>query len=78
MTLSNLSRLWLYIAMAILPVWIDFFKLSTDYTLRGLAMPILSSLNVAVIVALAKTSPPPGEAKDRPADPEPPAQNPKP
>lgn len=59
MELSQAARLWLYIAMAILPVWIDFFKLSTDYTLRGLAMPILTSINAAVVVALARTSPRP-------------------
>lgn len=57
MTVSPLSRLLLYIFMSILPVWIDFFKLSTDYTFRGIMMPILVSLNAAVIVALAKTSP---------------------
>lgn len=57
MTISPVARLLLYIAMAILPVWIDFFKVSTDYSLRGLAMPILTSLNAAVVVMLAKTSP---------------------
>lgn len=55
--LSQRTRLMLYIAMAILPVWIDFFKISTDYSLRGLAMPILASINAAVIVALARTAP---------------------
>lgn len=57
MTLSPWARLVLYICMAILPVWIDFFKISTDYSLRGLAMPILTSINAAVIVALARTAP---------------------
>lgn len=56
-TLSHTTRLILYIAMAILPVWIDFFKVSTDYSVRGLAMPILTSVNAAVIVTLAKTAP---------------------
>lgn len=56
MIISERVRLFLYILMAIFPIWIDFFKLSTDYSLRGLAMPILSSLNAAVVVALAKTS----------------------
>lgn len=57
MTLPAWARLILYIAMAILPVWIDFFKISTDYSLRGLAMPILTSINAAVIVTLARTAP---------------------
>ena len=57
MTLSPAARLWLYIAMAVLPVWIDFFKMSTDYTFRGLMMPMLMSLNAGVVVALARTSP---------------------
>ena len=57
MTISPLWRLMLYITMAILPVWIDFFKVSTDYSFRGLMMPVLLSINSAVIVALAKTAP---------------------
>lgn len=57
MTLSPRSRLALYILMAILPLWIDFFKLSTDYTFRGLMMPFLMSVNADVIVTLAKISP---------------------
>lgn len=56
MIISDRMRLALYILMAIFPIWIDFFKLSTDYSFRGLAMPILTSLNAAVVVALAKTS----------------------
>lgn len=63
MIISQFARLWLYIGMSILPVWLDFFKLSTDYTLRGMAMPILTSLNAAIIVVLAKTSPPPDTSK---------------
>lgn len=50
------ARLLLYMAMVALPVWIDFFKLSTDYSLRGLAMPVLSSLLAMVTVALARTT----------------------
>lgn len=49
-------RLLLYIFMGVIPVWIDFFTKSTDYTLRGLAMPVLSSLLTAVTITLAKTS----------------------
>lgn len=57
MTISARTRLVLYIFMSILPIWIDFFKISTDYSFRGLMMPVLTSLNAAVIVTLAKTAP---------------------
>lgn len=56
MFVSERTRLLLYILMAVLPVWIDFFTKSTDYSIRGLAMPILVSINQAVIVTLAKTA----------------------
>lgn len=49
-------RLCLYIAMGVLPIWQDFFTKSTDYTFRGLAMPIISSLMAIVTITLAKTS----------------------
>lgn len=55
MIISEWTRLVLYILMGVLPVWIDFFTKSTDYSLRGLAMPILSSLLTAVTVTLART-----------------------
>lgn len=55
MTLPEWFRLLLYIAIGVLPVWIDFFTKSTDYSLRGLAMPVLSSLLTACTVALART-----------------------
>lgn len=54
--ISDSLRLLLYICMGVFPVWQDFFTKSTDYTLRGLAMPILSSLTAAVTIILAKTS----------------------
>lgn len=54
--ISDSFRLLLYICMGILPIWQDFFTKSTDYSLRGLAMPILSSLTAAVTITLAKTS----------------------
>ena len=69
MTISNASRLWLYIGMAVTPVWIDFFKLSTDYSLRGLAMPFLTSVNAAIVVMLART-----RSKDSNEPPTPPTQ----
>lgn len=55
MIVPDFVRLGLYIAIAVLPVWIDFFTKSTDYTLRGLAMPTLSSLLTAATVILART-----------------------
>lgn len=55
MILPEWFRLLLYIAVAVFPVWIDFFTKSTDYSLRGLAMPTLSSLLTAATVALART-----------------------
>lgn len=56
MKIPSWGRLLLYIVMSMLPIWIDFFKLSTDYSLRGLMMPILSSLLAAVTVTLARTT----------------------
>lgn len=56
MTISPRNRLSLYIAMSAIPVWIDFFKLSTDFSFRGLMMPILSSLLAGVTVTLARTT----------------------
>jgi hypothetical protein len=55
MTIPDIARLFLYIAVAVIPAWIDFFTKSTDYTLRGLMMPILSSLLTAATVTLART-----------------------
>lgn len=55
MRIHPVLRLLLYIAVGIIPVWIDFFTKSTDYTLRGLMMPTLSSLLIACTVTLART-----------------------
>jgi len=55
MIIPEFIRLLLYIAVAVLPVWIDFFTKSTDYSLRGLMMPILSSILTAATVTLART-----------------------
>ncbi len=54
MIISQAARLWLYIGMSVLPFWVDWAKMSNDFTFRGLAMPILASLNAAIIVALTK------------------------
>lgn len=55
MIIPGIARLGLYIIVAICPVWIDFFTKSTDYSLRGLMMPFLSSVLTAATVALART-----------------------
>lgn len=65
MIVSDSVRLWLYVLMGVFPIWQDFFIKSTDYSFRGLAMPILSSLSTATAIALAKTS----TKKDAPVDP---------
>jgi hypothetical protein len=72
------ARLLLYMAMSAIPFWIDFFKLSTDYSLRGLAMPILSSLLAMVTVALARTTStgPADQPPEEPAHEDPPHHNP--
>lgn len=56
MIISDAFRLLLYILMGVIPIWADFFAKSTDYTLRGLAMPILASASAATAITLAKTS----------------------
>lgn len=63
MIIPDIIRLLLYILMGVLPVWIDFFTKSTDYSLRGLAMPVLSSALTAVTITLARTT---GETKEPP------------
>lgn len=56
MIIPNWSRLVLYNIMVILPIWQDFFTKSTDYSIRGLAMPVIASLLAAVTVTLARTT----------------------
>ena len=59
-------KLTCYMLAPVVPVWSDFFAKSTDYTLRGLAMPILASITAGVSVLLARTrtkqEPPPPPA----------------
>ena len=57
MTISPGWRLFLYVMMSILPVWVDFFKNSQDFSFRGLMNPLLNSMYAAVVVTLAKTAP---------------------
>ena len=54
--ISDASRLWLYVVMGVGPIWQDFFTKSTDYSFRGLAMPMISTIVTASAVILAKTS----------------------
>ena len=58
MNVPDWIRLALYIVAAILPTWSEYFTTSTDYTFRGLTIPVLASINSAVIVLLARTRSP--------------------
>lgn len=73
MILPEWARFLLYVTVAVLPVWIDFFVKSTDYSLRGLMMPILSSLLTAATVALARSKSPEHETPIPTPTPTPPA-----
>lgn len=55
MKIPEWFRLTLYVMVAVLPVWIDFFTKSTDYSFRGLMMPALGSMLTACTVILART-----------------------
>lgn len=55
MIISPSSRLILLVLAGITPVWERFFNNSTDYSLRGLAIPILGSISVAVVIVIART-----------------------
>lgn len=48
-------RLVLFMVAPVVPIWSDFFAKSTDYSVRGLAMPGLQSITAAVSVLLART-----------------------
>lgn len=48
-------RLLLLVLAGIIPRWQLFFTTSTDYTLRGLAMPIVDSIGVACVIIIART-----------------------
>lgn len=55
MIVPDWMRLVFYIVVIIVPIWQDFFTKSTDYSLRGLAMPTLASVGAAAAVILART-----------------------
>lgn len=55
MIVPDWLRLACFIVVGVLPAWLDFFTKSTDYTLRGLAMPTLSSLLTGFTIFLART-----------------------
>lgn len=55
MTLPSGLRLILYNIVSCVPVWTEFFTNKIDYTLRGLAIPILGSIMSMATVTLART-----------------------
>lgn len=48
-------RLLLLVLAGIIPRWQSFFTTSTDYSLRGLAMPIIDSVGIACVIIIART-----------------------
>ncbi len=55
MNVSPLIRLLLLVTAGVLPVWQKFFSLSSDYTFRGLAAPLIESASIACVVVIART-----------------------
>ena len=58
MIISPAARLTLLVLNGILPVWTAFFLTSTDYTFRGMMIPILSSASAAIAIVIARTKSP--------------------
>lgn len=58
MIISPLIRLCLLVFAGIVPVWQKFVSLSQDFTLRGLATPLLESLGIACVIVIARTKNP--------------------
>ena len=58
MIISPLIRLFLLVFAGIIPVWQRFVSLSQDFTLRGLATPLLESLGIACVIVIARTKNP--------------------
>jgi len=58
MIISPLIRLSLLILAGVIPVWQRFVSLSQDFTLRGLATPLLESLGIACVITIARTKNP--------------------
>lgn len=58
MIISPAARLTLLILNGILPVWTAFFLTSTDYTFRGMMIPILASTSAAISIVIARTKSP--------------------
>jgi hypothetical protein len=48
-------RLVLLVLAGVIPRWQAFFTTSTDYSLRGLAMPLIDSLGIACVIIIART-----------------------
>ena len=58
MIVSPLIRLSLLILAGVIPVWQRFVSLSQDFTLRGLATPLLESFGIACVITIARTKNP--------------------
>lgn len=55
MIVSPFFRLLLLVIAGIVPRWQAFFTTSTDYSVRGLCMPIIDSLGLACVIIIART-----------------------
>lgn len=55
MIVSPFFRLVLLVLAGIVPRWQLFFTTSTDYSLRGLAMPAIDSIGIACVIIIART-----------------------
>lgn len=55
MIISPIGRLILLVLAGIVPRWQLFFTTSTDYSLRGLAMPAIDSVGIACVIIIART-----------------------
>lgn len=53
MTTQTHLRLWLYVGIAIMPGVIDFFKNSSDYSFRGLAVMLSTAVFTGLVTARA-------------------------
>lgn len=58
MIISPLTRLFLLVLAGVLPVWQRFVSMSQDFTLRGLAAPLIDSLGIACVIVIARTKNP--------------------
>lgn len=66
MIISPGARLFLLVLAGVVPRWQLFFTTSTDYSLRGLAMPMIDSIGIACVVIIARTRNPLVDGEDQP------------